>query len=747
MRLTRLFGREAEVAELSGVVDQTRLVTLVGAAGCGKTRLAIEVGEGLADRFPGGVWFVDLAPIADGASVATALGRALSVREEPGQAMEDTLVAELASSADPVLILLDNCEHVIDAVGAVVERLLVTCPVVRVVATSRVALGLPGEQVWDVVPLPVEPAVELFVDRARLVSSRFRMDGVDLATVEEICHRLGGLPLAIELAAASTRSLSVAEIVDRLARALPLLAGGRRAASLRHETMAAAVDWSLRLLPPAEQRLFERLSVFAGGFDLAAAEAVIGEDDGEDVLSGLTTLVGYSLVVAEAVPGAVMRYRLLEPVRQCAAGGLVTSGDGERVRRRHAEHYLDLASRFDPLGTRTARPRVPLQRIEEEEGNLLAAQHWASTQPSDLALRLWEALAPFWEFGGRLNYGRASFEEVLAIDTPDGGLRLRALGWAGRLAWRQGDYERARVLNEERLDLARRLGDTRGRAATHCSLGLVAFSRGDADSAERHCQQSISLAREAGDEALAVWGLINWGWARFVTGDLSGGKQKLCDALSASRAIGNASTTAQALLGLQFGAFLSGDVAAQRAHLTSTLAAMREGGAVEQSDWLGGCSTLALVEGRSRTALRLLGAAEALSRQHGTQHPEAAAAATTNRFERIRRELGTSVADRLVAEGTQMSWDDLVAVGLAEPPGDDDHPLTPRELEIVGLVAEGLTNPDIARKLSISRRTVESHVDHVRQKLGLRNRQEILIWALRESPQSARKAGGSPPSP
>jgi predicted ATPase/DNA-binding CsgD family transcriptional regulator len=734
--LTRLFGRDAEVAELAGVVERTRLVTFVGAAGCGKTRLAIEVGERLADRFPGGVWFVDLAPITDGASVPHVIGGVLGVREEPGQAMERTLVAALASSADPALVVLDNCEHVVDAVAALVERLVGACPVVRVVATSRLAFGLPGEQVWDVVPLPVEPAVELFVDRAHLVSSRFDLAGTDVATVEEICRRLGGLPLAIELAAASTRLLSVGQILDRLARALPLAAGGPRAGSPRHETMSAAVEWSVRLLAPAEQRLFERLSVFAGGFDLAAAEVVVGEDDedDDDVLHGLTTLVGCSLVVAEPVPGASMRYRLLEPVRQYAAGGLVASGDGEPVRHRHAEHYLALASRFDPLGTRPVRPTVPLARVEEEEGNLLAALHWARTQPSDLALRLCEALAAFWEFGGRLNQGRAVLGEVLAagIGTTDGRLRVRALGWAGRLAWRQGDYDGAWAVNEERLDLARRLGDTRGCAATHASFGLVAFSRGDADVAGWHCQQSISLAREVGEEGVAVWALVNWGWARFAAGDGPGGEEKMRDALHASRAIGNMSTTAQALLGLQFGAVLRGDVAAQRARLTDALAAMRDGGAVEPSDWLAACGTLALVEGRSGAALRLLGAAEAFVRQRGTQRPPVAVAATADRFDRVRRELGRAVAERLAAEGAQMGWDELVAVGLAEPSGDEDRLLTRREHEVVELVAEGLPNPDIARKLHISRRTVESHIDHIRRKLGLRNRQEILIWALRE---------------
>jgi DNA-binding CsgD family transcriptional regulator/tetratricopeptide (TPR) repeat protein len=438
-----------------------------------------------------------------------------------------------------------------------------------------------------------------------------------------------------------------------------------------------------------------------------------------------------------------MRYRLLEPLRQCAATGLAARDDADRVRRRHAEHYRALASRFDPLGTRGVRPTISIEQVEQEEANLLAALHWARTQPSDLALRLCEALAPFWELGGRLNAGRAWFEEALGRDGPDtpdvdDPLRVRALGWAVRLAWRQGDYERATVLDDERLDLARRIGDTRGCAAAHCTMGLVAFSRGDADAAEEHCRESIVLARSVGDQALPVWALISWGWARFSAGDLPGGDEKLRQALEANRLLGNPSATAQALLGLQFGALLAGDVAAQRAHLTGVLGAMRDGAALEQSDWLGCYSTLAAVEGRSHAALRLLAGAEAFNRRRGSRAPEATLMVTAEHFVRVRQELGAAVVDRLTAEGAGMSWDELVAEALAEPGADDGrdgqrHLLTPRELEIAGLVAQGLTNADVARKLSISRRTVESHVDHIRQKLGLRNRQEIVIWALQRA--------------
>ena len=745
-RLTRLFGREPEIAQLSAMVGRARLLTLVGAPGCGKTRLAVELGARAAGRWPGGVWFVDLASVADGASAASAMAATLGLREQPGRPVEQTLVEALSGAVDPLLVVLDNCEHLVDAVAGLAGQLVVTCASVQVLATSRVALGLSGEQVWDVPPLPVEPAVELFVDRASLASSRFRREGPDDdAAIEAICDRLAGLPLAIELAAASTRLLSVGQILDRLAQALPLVGGGRRGESPRHETMAATVDWSLRLVSPAEQRLFARLSVFVGGFDLEAAEAVAASDD-VDVLEGLTTLVDHSLVVAEPAAGGVMRYRLLEPVRQSVAGGLAAGGEAEAVRLRHAEHYLALANRFDPLGTRGSWPGLPLLRIEQEEGNLLAALQWARDQRSDLALRLCDALAPFWEFGGRINDGLACLEEMLAVDAgdgiPDPHVRITALGGASRLAWRQRDYRRAREMLEERLALASRLGDMRGRAASHCTLGMVEFADGAFDLAVEHCHESIAVARSAGDEIVAIWAHVPLGWTLYLQGDVPAGIEILGEALAANRSIGNASVTAHACLGLAFGAMLGGDAKAHRAHLVDAMAAMDEGGAVETSEWLGSAISLARSEGRSWAAERLVGGAEAFGRRRGSEFPDRVLVPIMARAERDRWGVGPALTDRLMAEGARMTWDELVAEALAEPNGNGDgdgdggHPLTPREVDVAQLVAEGRTNVEIAERLSISRRTVESHVEHILRKLTLANRQQIAVWAMRELPNT-----------
>ena len=301
--LTRLIGREGDARELVGMVDGVRLVTLVGAPGCGKTRLGLEVGHRLAERFPAGVGFVELAPVGDGCLVASAVAAGLGIDDRPGRSAEDALIEELSSTG--LLVVLDNCEHVVGAVAALVARLLDGCPSLRVLATSRTALGLSGEQVWRVPPLGLAPAVELFRDRAGLSAHRVGPDPSSARVIEEICRRLDGLPLAIELAAAWSRVLTPTEILDRLEPALALLRSHVRDASPRQQTMEATLDWSYQLLEPAEQLLFEQLSVFAGGFDFEAAQALV---PGGDVLDGLASLVDSSLVLADPASGK-MRYR------------------------------------------------------------------------------------------------------------------------------------------------------------------------------------------------------------------------------------------------------------------------------------------------------------------------------------------------------------------------------------------------------------------------------------------------------
>jgi predicted ATPase/DNA-binding CsgD family transcriptional regulator len=697
-------------------------VTLTGAPGCGKTRLALELGDRLGERFRDGVAFAELAPISDPAQVASAVGVALRIDEEPGRPMAATLVDALAD-AEPLLVL-DNCEHVDAAAADLAGRLVAACPAVRILATSRVPLGLPGEQVWSVPPLEGEPAVELFLDRAGLAAGGFAVDADGRALVERICVRLDGLPLAIELAAAWARVLSPREILDRLDAALPLLTTARDAGA-RQQTMEAAVDWSYRLLPAQEQQLFDRLSVFAGGFDLRAAEAVAASGT---ALSGLTVLVDHSLVLAEQASVDAMRYRLLEPVRQCGEAWLSAHGDPEQVARRHAEHYLEVALEADD-GLRGGDRAGALRRLEQEEGNLLRALDWARGRDSDLGLRLCAALAGFWELRGRVNDARARLEELLELDTSDRRLRATALSRAGRLAWRQQDHERARALLEESVAIVRELGDEPGLARRLRNLALVSMSEGDLETGVRLCEESAAIFRAHHDEQGLVSALIFLGWARYAAEEFPAGDRHMREALAVNRTAGSVAATVNALIGLAYGANRQGNEPAQRAHLVEALTVMRTegGGPVEDPDWLWAASGLAAAEDRLRSAFRLAGAARALGRRGGTHTQFIGPLLESLDFEA--RRIGNANAERLEAEGARMTLGELMAEALAEP-GDD--PLSPREREVAELVAEGLSNVEIASTLVISKRTVESHVDHIKRKLGCRTRNEVMAWAMRE---------------
>ena len=724
LALTRFFGRASEGAELAGLLGRSRLVTLVGAPGCGKSRLSLELAARVADRHPAGVWFVELASIADPLLTARTVATALGVRDLPRRSVEETLVNALAT--EERLVVLDNCEHVAEAVAPLVARLLDRCPPLRMLITSRKALGLQGEQVWPVPPLDLGPAVELFMDRAELASG-LGADAPAIGVVERICERLDGLPLAIELAAAWTRVLTPAEIFDRLDRALPLLRTHARDTSPRQRTMEATVDWSYQLLEPAEQLVFERLSVFAGGFDLEAARAVA---PGQDVPSGLATLVDHSLVVAEPVSTEMMRYRLLEPVRQCAEARLTLRGHGDAARRHHGEHYLDVALRSD-AELHNGQAHAVLSRLEAEEGNLRLALDWSRFQPDDLGLRLCTALANAWALRGRVNEGRAWMDEMLETKTADRRLRASALARASRLAWRQLDYASTRTLLEESLTIDRELGDPRRVARRLRSLAMVAMAQGDLDEAEQLCEQSISIFRDQGDQYGLGLALAFLGLTLHLAGQNERGDSCAQEALALSRATGNLMGAIYGLAGVSFGAIATGDMADLRALGPETAYLLRTlGGMLEDPGWLWTTVAFASGEGRYRAALRLAGAVEERARQDGVHFHEQFRRYMLPWLERAQARVGAAEAARLAVEGSKMTLEELIEEGLREPDANGDAPLSVREREVADLIAQGLANTEIAQLLVISKRTVESHVVHIKAKLGFARRAQIVGWAL-----------------
>jgi predicted ATPase/DNA-binding CsgD family transcriptional regulator len=734
--LTRLIGREADARELVRIIDDVRLVTLVGAPGCGKTRLSLELSHRLADRYPAGVGFVELAPVGDGCLVASAVAAGLGIDDQPLRSAEDALIEELSSKRQ--LVVLDNCEHLVGAVAPLVARLIDGCPSLRVLATSRTALGLSGEQVWQVPPLDLAPAVELFSDRAGLSAPGGGPDPSSAHLIEEICQRLDGLPLAIVLAAAWSRVLTPAEILDRLEYALPLLRSHVRDASPRQRTMEATLDWSYQLLGPAEQLLFEQLSVFAGGFDFEAAQALV---PGEDVLDGLASLVDSSLVLADPA-SEKMRYRLLEPVRQYAEARLVARGLRGATQRHHAEHYLTLALRSEAK-LRSSDAGPVLARLEEEEDNFRVALGWARDRSDDLGLRLCTALAPSWAIRGRVNEGRAWLDEMLRrrVGTEDLGLRASSLARASRLAWRQRDYVSTRTLLDESLAIGRELNDPLGVARRLRGLALVAMAQGDLDEARRLCEESVSLFRSHGDQYGLGLSLAFLGMTLQLAGDTGRAAPCVREALDLNRSNGSTTSSLYSLGSMCFGAIAAGDMASLRAHTVEVVGLLRNlGGKHEEPGWLWWTGVaLASGEGRYRSALRLAGAADAVARRDGLQLHEQLRRQVQPWLDRARTEVGSAQADQLGVQGSRLSSNELMDEALREADHRHSSPLSSREREVADLVARGLTNREIAERLIISTRTVESHVEHIKAKLGFARRARIVAWALdRASDTGAR---------
>jgi predicted ATPase/DNA-binding CsgD family transcriptional regulator len=717
------------------------MVTLVGAPGCGKTRLSMEVGRRRVDRHPAGVCFVELAPVGDACLVASTLAAALGIDDQPRRSAEDALVDEV--STKNLLLVLDNCEHVLDSVTALVARLFEGCPSLRVLATSRIALGLRGEHVWRVLPLALDPAVELFIDRARLRADGAGPEPSSVGAIEEICRRLDGLPLAIELAAAWSRVLTPTEILDRLEPALPLLRTHGRDASARQTTMEATLDWSYQLLEPAEQLLFERLSVFAGGFDVQAAQALAPD---EEVLDGLTSLVDSSLIMAEPASDR-MRFRLLEPVRQFAELRLVARGVQDATRREHAEHYLGLAQRSEAR-LRGSEAGAALAQLEREEDNLRAAMRWTRDQPDDLGLRLCTALAPWWAIRGRANEGRAWIDEMLRRRAGSADLRLRASGLAraSRLAWRQRDYASARALLEQSLATGGKVDDPSGVARRLRSLSLVAVAEGDLDEARRLGEESVSLFRRHGDRYGLSLALAFLGLTFQLAGDSARAAPFEREARDLSRSDGSITSSLYSLGSMAFGAVAAGDMASLRTHTEEIVDLLRPLDArYEDPGWLWWTGVaLASGEGRYQSALELAGAADAAAGRDGLHLHDWLRRQVQPWLERARAEVGPVEADRLAVEGSQLSPDELMDVALRQADVVRTSPLSCRELEIADLVAQGLTNREIAQRLIISSRTVESHVDHIKAKLGFGRRARIVAWALDRAKGDGAREGANP---
>ncbi len=546
---TRFIGREREVAEIRERVVAERLVTLTGMGGAGKTRLALQVAADLVDHFSDGVWLVEYGPVADPSMVAQTSAAVLSVREEPGREPLATLVDHLR--ARDLLLLMDSCEHVVAACAQLANTLLRAAPRLHILATSREVLGISGETTWRVPALSLPPkpppppppetleqyeAIGLFVERARAANSGFRITPQNANAVLEICLRLDGIPLAIELAAARVRMLSVEQIAARLDDRFRLLTGGSRAALPRQQTLRALVAWSHALLQDTERVLFRRLSAFAGGWTLDAAEAVCAGDglDAYDVLDLTIQLVDKSLIIADELDGQE-RYRMLETIREYARETLAESGEAEAVRDLHLEFFLGLAERSLPADY---DPAV-LAILAREQDNLRAALRFAiDSNDTDRALRLAGGLWDFWSVRGYYSEGRAWLSEILAmsaVKTTISSARARALQTAGHLANCQADYVSASAVLNESREVAQALGDDPTLAASLHLLGNTASGRGELTRASEYYAQARQLNRRAGSRGAEILNLLQMANIALELDDIDEARSLGLETVGASR--------------------------------------------------------------------------------------------------------------------------------------------------------------------------------------------------------------------
>jgi predicted ATPase/DNA-binding CsgD family transcriptional regulator len=782
--LSSLVGRQGELETLARLVPHARLLTIVGTGGCGKTRLALAVAERCQPGFTGGVRWVGLETLADPRLLSSMVGTAVGVPESPGEDAVTGVCRHLASQE--VLLVLDNCEHVVERCAELAEQLLRCCPSLTILATSRELIGASGERVFRLsgLDIPNRPtadessgALALFIERAEAMSPGFGLDTPDLRVAAQLCRLLDGLPLALELAAARVGSLGLAEIVARLAEGQQVLRHPGRTAPARHRTLDATLDWSHRLLSPEEQALFRRLSVFQGSFSLLAAEPVVSGAGVErkNVVDLLAALVDKSLVYV-ADRGLEHRYRLLNTVQQYARAKLEESGELAAAQRAHSEFYLRLAEQAR-AGLDGADQSRWLQRLAMEHDNLGAALARQLTADPEGGGRLAAMLWPYWYRRGSYQEARCWLEQAtLVSEQMSGGVRADVLTGAGVLAFlqcdyaaaterlrqaqtlyerqghlagtatalqrlgsiarEQGQYAQARQLHRQSLVAWSELGDAAGVAASEDYLGFVAWLEGNAGEAELRCGRALAYFEAAGRRQEAAAALVNLGVAAHYAGEDKRASARLRRALELAREIGYLEGVAWALH--ELGVIGSSDPDA------ATMLAESLTIHVQLGDRWRAASVLETIAGRCAgpapaEAARLLAASHRLRQALTAPVPPAECPAHDAALASTQAALGDARFAQCWDEGLSLSLD--AAVELARQAAEQLRPggsaaeagarygLTEREVAVLRLIGEGLSNRQIGQRLFISTGTAAVHVSNILRKLGVTGRVQAATIA------------------
>jgi len=762
--LTDLVGRDQDMTAIKQLLQQpkARLVTLVGPPGVGKTHLALQVARELESTFADGAFFVPLAPVSDQGLVLATIAQHLKLPPSP-----DTLTEYLAGKQ--ILLVLDNFEQVVAAADSLVG-LMVSCPDVKLLVTSRESLRVRGEYEFPVPPLPQEWAVNLFVQRVQAIQPEFRLEPDLAETIAEICRRLDGLPLAIELSAARIKLFPPPVLLKRLEDQLQVLTNGPRDLPHRHQTLRAAVQWSYDLLPPGEQRLFRRLGVFAGGCTLEAANHVAPLE----VESGIESLINKNLLQQGSPIDGEMRISMLQTIREYALEQLAMSGEYETVQRAHAQYFRGLAeyAEYQLIGTEVT---FWLERLEREHNNIRAALKWGlDSEDSDLVQRLSGSLWRFWFLRGHLTEGRKWLEAALTMSSEiDPVIEVKVLSAAGYLAATQSDftraeflcekalqishqtndeksmalalfglantanwgrnYIRARSLFEASLELYRKLDDHWGIASTLAYLGSVLFFQGEYEEARVLLDQALVFFRKLHQDWGMAFSLYSSGLVAINQKDLKQAQRQLEESQTLLRRLGDKRGLVRTSAGLAKIALEQNRFPEARALILNAMSLTREVGdswsATVIVDLMG---SLVLRCNKVELAVQLFGAAEALRDAISVPLSPAFRDWRQNDYLAARAKLSQENLMQLWVDGSIYSLEKAielfkqVKLQLEHPPNE----LTLREIDVLRLVGKGLSDAEIAEDLILSVRTVNAHLRSIYRKLGVTSRTAATRWAL-----------------